>query len=131
LCFSSKYTEKEVENLLFREGGMFSYLGTKDLAIVESRIAAGDTRAEEVFDAMVYQVAKEIGAMAAVLSGAVDAVLITGGNAHSERLVNELREAVEWIAPVIVYPGEDELQALTEGALRVLRGEEEVRELTP
>ena len=110
---------------------MFSYLGTKDLAIVESRIAAGDTRAEEVFDAMVYQVAKEIGAMAAVLSGAVDAVLITGGNAHSERLVNELREAVEWIAPVIVYPGEDELQALTEGALRVLRGEEEVRELTP
>jgi butyrate kinase len=129
-CFSGKYTQKEIETLLFREGGLFSYLGTKDLAIVESRIAAGDAKAEEVFDAMVYQIAKEIGAMAAVLSGAVDAVLITGGMAHSERLVNELRAAVEWIAPLIVYPGEDELQALAEGVLRVLRGEEEARELT-
>jgi butyrate kinase len=130
LCFSGKHTQKEIETLLVREGGLFSYLGTKDLAIVESRIAAGDAKAEEVFDAMVYQIAKEIGSMAAVLSGAVDAVLITGGMAHSKRLVNELRDAVEWIAPLIVYPGEDELQALAEGVLRVLRGEEKVRELT-
>ena len=130
LCFSGKYSEKEIENLLFREGGLFSYLGTKDLAIVENRIAAGDLRAAEVFDAMVYQIAKEIGAMAAVLRGSVDAVLITGGMAHSARLVSNLRDCVDWIAPVKVYPGEDELQALAEGALRVLRGEEEVRELT-
>jgi len=130
LCFSGKYSAKEIENLLFREGGLFSYLGTKDLAIVENRIAAGDLRAAEVFDAMVYQIAKEIGAMAAVLRGSVDAVLITGGMAHSARLVSNLRDCVDWIAPVKVYPGEDELQALAEGALRVLRGEEEVRELT-
>jgi butyrate kinase len=129
LCFSGKYTEKEIENLLFREGGLYSYLGTKDLAVVENRIAAGDVRAAEVFDAMVYQIAKEIGAMAAVLCGSVDAVLITGGMAHSARLVNNLRDRVDWIAPVKDYPGEDELQALAEGALRVLRGEEEVREL--
>jgi butyrate kinase len=125
-----RYTEKEVENLLFRDGGLFSYLGTKDLAVVENRIAASDVRAAEVFDAMVYQIVKEIGAMAAVLRGSVEALLITGGMAHSARLVNNLHGCVDWIAPVKVYPGEDELQALAEGALRVLRGEEEVRELT-
>jgi len=130
LCFSGRYTEKEIENLLFRDGGLFSYLETKDLAVVENRIAAGDVRAAEVFDAMVYQIVKEIGAMAAVLCGSVEAVLITGGMAHSVRLVNNLRGCVDWIAPVKVYPGQDELQALAEGALRVLRGEEEVRELT-
>ncbi len=124
LCFSGKYTRKEVEALLFREGGLQSYLGTKDLVEVEKRIASGDARARTVFDAMVYQIAKDIGAMATVLRGQVDAVLITGGMAHSERLVSALRERIGWIAPVAIYAGEDELQALVEGALRVLRGEE-------
>ncbi len=124
LCFSGKYTRAEVETLLFREGGLYSYLGTKDLLDVERRIATGDASAKTVFDAMVYQIAKEVGAMATVLRGRIDAVLITGGMAHSERLLDALRERITWIGAVSVYPGEDELQALVEGALRVLRGEE-------
>ena len=124
LCFSGKYTKKEIDALLARDGGLQSYLGTKDLCEVERRIASGDQRAATVFGAMVYQIAKEIGAMAAVLCGRVDAILLTGGMAHSERLVAALGEHIQWIAPITLYPGEDELQALAEGALRVLRGEE-------
>jgi butyrate kinase len=129
LCFSGHYTQESVYNALFREGGIYSYLGTKDLREVECRIAEGDARAALIFDAMVYQVVKEIGAMAAALNGHVDSILLTGGLARSKKLIFSLRTAVEWIAPVVVYPGEDELQALAEGALRVLRGEEEAREL--
>lgn len=129
LCFSQEYTQKQVEALLFREGGLYSYLGTKDLLEVERRIALGDQKAKTVFEAMVYQIAKEIGAMAAVLRGRADALLFTGGMAHSERLVARLNEYVSWIAPPAVYPGEDELQALTEGVLRVLRCEERPRVL--
>ena len=129
LCFSGRYTPDGIYNALFREGGIYSYLGTKDLREVETAIADGDTQAALIFDAMVYQVAKEIGAMAAALNGRVDAILLTGGMARSEKLIAALRAAIEWIAPVVVYPGEDELQALAEGALRVLRGEEEAREL--
>jgi butyrate kinase len=129
LCFSGKYTEEHLWNLLNREGGIYSYLGTTDLREVERRIAAGDGKAALIFDAMVYQTAKDIGGMATVLLGRVDAVVLTGGMAYSEKLVSQLRAAVEWIAPVAVYPGEDELQALAEGALRVLRHEEEAQEL--
>jgi butyrate kinase len=125
LCFSGKYTRKQIEAMLCRDGGLQSYLGTKDLSEVERRIGSGDQQAATVFAAMVYQVAKEIGAMATVLRGRVDAILITGGMAHSERLVAALSEHIRWIAPVIPYPGEDELQALAEGTLRVLRGEEQ------
>jgi butyrate kinase len=124
LCFSGQYTQKQVEGLLFREGGLYSYLGTTDLVEVERRLTCGDARAKIVFDAMVYQIAKEIGAMAAVLNGCVDAVLITGGMAHSQRLISVLSDQVSWIAPIAVYSGEDELRALMEGALRVLRHEE-------
>jgi butyrate kinase len=129
LCFSGRYTAKQIENLLFHEGGLFSYLRTKDLVDIERRIAAGDKKAAAVFDAMVYQIAKEIGAMAAVLGGKVDALLVTGGMAHSEKLVGELGGFVGWIAPMALFPGEDELPAMVEGVLRVLRGEEAVREL--
>lgn len=128
LCFSGKHTHKEVDRMVFGDGGFYSYLGTKDLMEVERRIDAGGPRAKAIFDAMVYQIAKEIGAMAAVLKGNVDGVLFTGGMAHSERVVAQLREYVEWIAPVKVYPGEDELEALSQGVLRVLRGEERERE---
>ena len=131
LCFSGRFTQESIYNALFREGGIYSYLGTKNLREVERRIASGDAKAALVFDAMVYQVSKEIGGMAAALNGRVDAILLTGGLAHSDRLIAQLRAAIEWIAPVVVYPGEDELQALAEGALRVLRGEEEARELEP
>ncbi len=128
LCFSGKYTKKQVEGLLCREGGLQSYLGTKNLVEVERRIDSGDDTAATVFKAMAYQIAKEIGAMAAVLCGRVDAILFTGGMAHSARLVSALSEYVKWIAPITIYAGEDELQALTEGALRVLRGEEQARQ---
>jgi butyrate kinase len=129
LCFSGRYTEQQLWDALIREGGICSYLGTKDLREVERRIIDGDANAALIFDAMVYQIAKEIGAMATVLHGRVDSLLVTGGMAHSDKLIAQLRAAVEWIAPVVVYPGEDEMQALAEGALRVLRGEEQPREL--
>lgn len=127
LCFSGQYRFADIERLLFAEGGVHSHLGTKDLIEVERRIAAGDERAQLVFEAMAYQVGKAIGAMSTVLGGEVDAVLLTGGMAYSTRLVGLIRDSVGWIAPVVVYPGEDEMQALAEGALRVLRGEEAAR----
>ena len=96
---------------------------------MEQRIDAGDAQAALVFEAMVYQIAKEAGAMAAVLEGKVDAVLLTGGMAHSERVVKLLRGYLDWIAPITVYPGEDELQALAEGVFRVLDGEEPARRM--
>lgn len=129
LCFSGRLTERQVWDAFIREGGIYSYLGTKDLAEVERRIAAGDANAELVFDAMVYQIAKEIGAMATVLHGRVDALIVTGGMARSRRITKQLRAAVGWIAPIVVYPGEDELEALAEGVLRVLRREEHPRDL--
>jgi butyrate kinase len=118
----------EAEAMLFREGGIQSYLGTRDLREVERRIDAGDARARLVFDAMLYQVRKEVGAMAAVLEGRVDAVLLTGGMARSERVAGELVDQLDWLAPVRVYPGEDELRALAEGATRVLDGAEAARD---
>ena len=129
LCFSGQYTEAQIDRQLFGDGGLFAYLGTRDLIEVERRIDAGDREAALVFDAMVYQVGKEAGAMAAVLKGKVDAVLLTGGMAHSERVVRQLRSYLEWIAPVHVYPGEDELQALAEGVFRVLSGEEQAKRM--
>ncbi len=127
LCFSGEYTRKQVEELLFRDGGLYSYLGTKDLEEVEHRIASGEAKAGIVYEAMVYQIAKEIGAMATVLNGSVDSLLLTGGMAHSKRLVSAVSEHVGWIAPIVVYAGEDELQALTEGVLRALRHEERLQ----
>jgi butyrate kinase len=109
---------------LFGEGGVFGYLGTRDLEVVLARIDDGDDEAGRVVAAMLYQVAKEAGAMAAVLEGRVDAVLVTGGMAHAQRIADALRRALQWIAPVHVYPGEDELLALAQGAQRVLAGTE-------
>ncbi len=129
LCFSGKYTEAQLDHHVFGEGGLSAYLGTRDLIEVERRIDAGDRQAASIFEAMVHQIGKEAGAMAAALNGKVDAVLLTGGMAYSERVVKLLRGYVEWIAPIRVYPGEDELQALADGAFRVLRGEEQARRL--
>ncbi len=114
----------DAERMLFREGGLHSYLGTRDLREIEARIDAGDEEARRVLDAMAYQLRKSVGAMVAVLEGDVDAILLTGGMARSERLVGELSARLAWAAPVHVYPGEDELSALAEGAGRVLAGEE-------
>lgn len=129
LCFSGRYTQPELDRQIFGDGGFFAYLGTRSLIEVERRIDAGDPLAARVFEAMLYQIAKETGAMAAVLAGKVDAVILTGGMAHSERVLSDLRPQIEWIAPVTIYPGEDELRALAEGAFRVLDGEEEVRRM--
>jgi len=129
VCFSGAYNDKQLDRMVFGEGGLFAYLGTRDLAEVERRINGGDAKAAAVYEAMIYQIAKEAGAMAAVLCGRVDAILLTGGMAHSERMVGKLREYIEWIAPITVYPGEDELLALAEGVFRVLDGEEPAKRL--
>ena len=129
LCYSGEYAQKEMDRQIFGDGGLFAYLGTRDLQEVERRIDAGDEKAAQVFRAMVYQIAKEGGAMAAVLEGKVDALLLTGGMAYSERVIGLLRGYLSWIAPIRVYPGEDELQALAEGVFRVLDGEERARRL--
>jgi butyrate kinase len=129
LCVTGDHTDRQLDRMLFGEGGLFAYLGTRDLKEVERRVDAGDQKAAAVYDAMIYQVAKETGAMAAVLEGRVDALLLTGGMAHSERLVDKLRKYIEWIAPIRVYAGEDELQAIAEGVFRVLSGEDEPKQL--
>lgn len=120
-------TYAELERRLFREGGVYSYLGTRDLREVLARIVAGDQTAALVLDALLYQTAKEAGAMAAVLEGRVDAVLLTGGMMHAPAVAEALAARVHWIAPVRVYPGEDELRALAEGAHRVLTAAEPAR----
>ena len=131
LCYAGKYTQKELDRQIFGDGGLFAYLGTRDLIEVERRIEDGDTQAAAIFEAMVYQVTKEAGAMAAVLKGRVDALLLTGGMAYSHRVVAQLSQDLRWIAEVHVYPGEDELQALADGVFRVLEGEEPARCLEP
>ena len=108
--------------------GLVSYLGTNDGREVSRRVQEGDKEAELAYRGMAYQIAKEIGAMGAVLSGDVDAVLLTGGFAFDELFTGWIREYVGFLAPVFIYPGEDEMRSLAHGALRVLRGEEEALE---
>ena len=128
LCYSGKYSEGEVRKLVMGKGGLSAYLGTISAHAVEDRIFHGDDAAREIFEGMAYQIAKEIGAMATVLKGQVDAIALTGGLAGSKILVEWIRERVEFISPVQVFPGEDEMKALALGALRVLRGEEGIME---
>ncbi len=124
LCFSGRYSEKEMRTLVMGRGGLLAYLGTSSAEEVERRIAGGDERAREVYQAMAYQIAKEIGAMATVLFGRLDGILLTGGLAHSTLLTDWIRERVQFLAPVSVFPGEFEMEAMAAGVLRVLRGEE-------
>lgn len=128
LAFSGKYTEKELITRLTKKGGLSAYLGTNDAREVERRISQGDSFAKEVYQAMAYQIAKEIGAMAAVLKGKVDRVIITGGLAYSNILVPWIVERVSFIAPAVIKPGEGEMRALALGALRVLKGEEQPKD---
>ena len=124
MCYSGEYTLAEMKKRVTGNGGIVAYLGTNDGKEVAKMISEGNKKAELVFEAMAYQVAKEIGACAAVLEGKVDGILITGGLAHNKMLTKWIKERVEFIAPVMIYPGEDEMIALAEGGLRVLRGEE-------
>jgi len=125
MCFSGDYTEREVYSKLVGKGGFNAYLGTNDMRDVEKMMADGDEKAKSVRDAFVYQICKDIGAMSTVLKGRIDQIIITGGIAYSKNVVESIRERVEWIAPITVYPGEDELLALAQGAIRVLNHEEE------
>lgn len=128
LCFSGKYTEQEIYGKLIGKGGFNAYLGTNDMREVTKLAGEGDEKAAEVKQAFLLQVAKDIGAMACVLNGEVDQIIVTGGIAHGSDVVAALRERTEWIAPFTVYPGEDELLALAQGAMRVLNGEEKLME---
>lgn len=130
LCYSGKYSEKQVLKMNKGEGGMVAYLGTNSAYEVEKRMENGDLEARRVNEAMAYQVSKEVGAMYAVLKGDVDAILITGGVAHSKWFVNQISERVHKMAPVFTYPGEDEMRALAFNGLRVVKGEAEVKEYT-
>lgn len=127
LCFSGRYTLEEMRRKLVGGGGMVAHLGTSDLRKVKAMIESGDERARLVFEAMAYQVARWIGACAAALSGQVDAVVLTGGLAHDADFVDRVRRRVSFIAPVMVHPGEFEMEALRDGALRILRGQERPR----
>lgn len=126
LCFSGKYTLKEVLTMIKGKGGLAAHLGTNSAYEVEQRMQAGDENAKFIFEAMAFQVAKEIGAMSTVLKGEVDAIILTGGIAHGKWFVNQVIERVYKIAPVHVYPGEDEMRALALNGLMVLKGEIEV-----
>ena len=127
MCYSGKYTLEQMKKKLVGSAGLVAHLGTNDGREIERRINAGDKHAALVYEAMAYQVAKEIGAMATVVSGRVDAIVLTGGLAHSKMLTGWISNRVRFIADVLIYPGEDEIKALVEGALRVLRGEEEAK----
>ena len=128
LCYSGKYTEKEVYKKIVGGGGFNAYLNTNDMRDVEKMVEGGDKNAEEIRDAFIFQVAKNIGSMSCVLKGKVDQIIMTGGIAYDKQVIAGLKERVGFIAPVTVYPGEDELLALAQGALRVLNKEEAAKE---
>ena len=127
LILSGEYTELELFNLINGGGGIKAYLGTNNALEVEKRIAQGDLKAAEVYDAMAFQVAKGIGAASAVFTSSVDGIILTGGLANSKLFTDNVRKRVEKMAPVYIFPGEDEMLALAEGALRGLSGQEEVK----
>jgi butyrate kinase len=127
LAFSGKFDKKQLQARLVGQGGLVAYLGTTDAQKIEAMIRQGDEKAKLIYQAMAYQIAKDVGAMSAVLKGRMDAIVLTGGLAYSEMLTGWIKEWVDFLAPVFIYPGEDEMTAMAEGALRVLRGEEELK----
>lgn len=124
LCYTDKFNKEEIGKRIKGNGGIVAYLGTNDIREVESMISKGNKKAELIYNAMVYQICKEIGAYSTVLKGEVDAIILTGGIAYSNKIKKMIEESVKFIAPVKSYPGEDEMIALAQGALRVLRMEE-------
>lgn len=127
LCFSGEYSEKEILKMITGKGGLVAYLGTNSASEVEQRAVSGDEDAKLIYDAMAYQVAKEIGAMAAVLQYDIDGILITGGIAHDTYFTNQIISYTHRIAPVHVYPGEDEMAALAMNGMRVVTEELQVK----
>ncbi len=125
LCFSGKYTQDEIRAMIKGKGGLVAYLNTNDVPQVIEKIKKGDKRAKLIIEAMAYQITKQIGEGATVLKGNVDAIVLTGGIAHSNYIVEMIKDRVSFISLVMVYPGEEEMLSLCQGVLRVLRGEEE------
>ncbi|MCK4233373.1 butyrate kinase [candidate division WOR-3 bacterium] len=128
LCYSGEFTMKEMMKKLLKQSGLYSHLKTDNVEEVEKRINHGDKESKLVLEAMAYQVSKWIGQMAVVLSGKIDAIVISGGIANSEFVVGYIKRKTDFLAEIIVLPGEDEMEALAMGALRVLRGEEEAKQ---
>ncbi|MFZ5980070.1 MAG: butyrate kinase [Candidatus Zixiibacteriota bacterium] len=126
LCYSGKYSEKEIVDILSKKSGLMGYIGTNDLREVENRIKAGDENAKLYFDAMAYQIAKEIGIAAVALAGDFEAVILTGGMVHAQMLVDEIKKYVSFLGTVIVVPGEFEMEALAAAGVRYLSGQEEL-----
>lgn len=127
MCFSGEYTYVEIKNKMRGKGGLVAYLGTNDGREVEKMISNGNEEAKLVFEAMAYQIGKEIGAMATVLNGKIDGIILTGGIAYSKFITNYVKDMVEFIAPIILKPGEDEMWALNEGVHRVFSGQEDAK----
>ena len=127
LCFSGEYTKDEILKMISGKGGVFSHLGTTDMIEADKMMNNGDEKAKLVIDAMIYHIAKAIAEKGAVLCGKIDAILITGGIAYWKYMVDELQKRISWMAPVHIYPGEDEMSALAENALNALNGEIEVK----
>ncbi len=127
VCYSGKYTLAEMKKIIAGKGGIVSFLGTNNFKDVDDRVAAGDKEAKLISDAFVYQTAKAIGGLAPVFAGKVDGIVLTGGIAYGKIIMKELTDMVSWIAPVKIYPGEDEMSALVSNALAVLEGREEVK----
>jgi butyrate kinase len=125
LCFSGKYTLEEIKKMIAGKGGLVSYLGTSNGVEISNRIHNGDREAEFYFHAMAYQISKEIGALYFVAQGNVDAIIATGGLAYNSDLMGFLKEYINPIRTLTIYPGENEMQSLAEGVLRVLEGSEE------
>jgi butyrate kinase len=123
LCFDENNTHDDIKKILVGNGGLMAHLGTNEIPAILQMIEAGDEYAKIVLEAMAYQVAKEIGAMFAVLKGDVDAIILTGGIAHSQFVVNYIEKMISYMGKVVIYPGEDEMEALAMSGLRVLRGE--------
>jgi butyrate kinase len=130
MCFSGKYDKKTVGKMISGNGGLKGYLGTTDAREVEKMIREGNDEASLVYKAMAYQIAKGIGELSTVLKGQVDAIVLTGGIAYSKMMTDMIRERVEFIAPVEIMAGENEMESLSLGTLRVLRNEEQAREYT-
>lgn len=128
MCYSGKYTEAEAYKKICGNGGFNAYLGTNDMRDVEKMASEGNKEAAMVRGAFIHQVAKDIGSMACVLNGKIDQIIATGGIAYDKGVIAGLKEKCEWMAPFTVYPGEDELLALAQGAIRVLNGEEAAKE---
>lgn len=127
LCYSGKYTHADIKKMIKGKGGLVAYLGSNDGREVVKMIENGDENAKLIFEAMAYQVAKEIGSCATVLKGKVDAIILTGGLAYGEMLTTWIKNRVSFISDVVIYAGEDEMSALALGGLRVLRKEEEAQ----